>query len=223
MTQNNLLDFSNLISRCEKFSFWVIWILLPIALYYALYASPIDEKQKDAVRILYIHVPSAWISIGFFSIAGILSGINLFQKHYNLYLFIHALAFVGTFFSITTLITGSIWGKPIWGTWWVGDPRLISSLILTIFYVSYLIILGSFSNREYGYKISSIILIIGLVNIPIIKLSVYIWNSIHQQSTFIRSEGVAMEYSMIIPLVLVTIWSIFYSLYAICKFIKLNM
>ena len=161
-----------IINRSQKFVFIIFILILILGLVEALILSPEDYKQSDSVRIMYVHVPAAWISLGIFSLISVLSfGIIIF-KNKNFSLITKSLAPSGFVFNIIALVTGSIWGKPTWGTWWAWDARITSMLILALFYLIYLLSWKVIENKERAIKISSLIAIIGAINIPIIKFSV---------------------------------------------------
>ena len=145
--------------------------------------SPEDYLQGDSVRIMYVHVPSAWISLGIFSLMATLSIMVIIFKNKVFFLIAKSLAPSGFVFSLIALVTGSIWGKPTWGTWWAWDARITSMLILCIFYLMYLIAWRIFENKDYVTKITSFIAILGFINIPIIKFSVDWWSTLHQPSS----------------------------------------
>lgn len=175
---------------------------LALGLRSALITSPIDYQQFDAVRIMYIHVPCAWLSMMIYSVMAISNVSGFIWKNPFSYLIAKSIAPIGATFTLITLITGSIWGKPIWGTWWVWDARLTSVLILFFLYLGYIILVNSFDDISKGEKIAAIISIIGFINIPIIKFSVEFWNSLHQPASIIRSGGVAIAPEMLKPLLL---------------------
>jgi heme exporter protein C len=168
----------------------------------AIYNSPHDYQQGNAVKIMYIHVPSAWLSLLIYSIIATLSALSFIYKTPILTISAISLAPIGCIFSLITLVTGSLWGKPIWGTWWVWDARLTSMLILFLLYLSYITLYKSYANFITGSKIAAALAIIGFINIPIIKFSVEIWNSLHQPASIFRKEGIAIHTSMLKPLLI---------------------
>lgn len=178
------------------------FILLCSGLYFALFHSPEDYQQGHMVRIMYIHVPSAWLSLMIFTIMGLCSLANLIWKAKFAFYISLASAPIGMSFAIITLITGMLWGKPIWGTYWVWDARLTSMLILFIFYVSYMIIATGSKNMNRVEKPAGVIAILGMINVPIVKFSVNLWYSLHQPASLIRPEGPAIDAQMLIPLLL---------------------
>tara|TARA_Y100001936_G_scaffold250464_1_gene303311 strand:+ start:114 stop:821 length:708 start_codon:yes stop_codon:yes gene_type:complete len=191
-------------SKAPKYVFYIFLIILSIGLLEALILSPKDYIQSHSVRIMYVHVPSAWLSLGIFSVIGILSIIILIFKNKNLSLITKSLAPSGFVFSIIALVTGSIWGKPTWGTWWAWDPRIVSMLILGLFYLMYLISWRIFENKSYASNVTSIIAIFGMINLPIIKYSVVWWNTLHQPASVNLLSGSSIHHSMLVPLAIMT-------------------
>lgn len=180
----------------------LMMLITPYSLYQALVASPIDYQQKDMVRVMYIHVPAAWMSLAVYSFIAICSFSNLVWKTKMSYIIAAAAAPVGMSFALITLVTGSLWGKPIWGTWWVWDARLTSMLILFLFYLTYVAIINCGDNIIRAEKPASVLAVIGFINIPIVKFSVDIWSSLHQSSSVIRLGGPTIHGSMLQPLIL---------------------
>ena len=198
---NNTLK---IINKIQKFVFALFIIVLLLGLVEALVLSPEDYKQSDSVRIMYVHVQSAWISLGIFSVISILSfGVFVF-KNKNFSLITKSLAPSGFVFSIIALVTGSIWGKPTWGTWWAWDARITSMLLLSIFYLLFITSWKITTDTSKAEKISSIIAIIGLINIPVIKFSVEWWNTLHQPASVKILEETTIHSSMLTPLAIMT-------------------
>ena len=191
-------------SNLQKIVFFCFIIVLSVGLLEALFLSPEDYLQKDSVRIMYVHVPSAWISVGIFSLIAILSLSVFLFKNKNFVLISKSLAPSGMLFTLIALVTGSIWGKPTWGTWWAWDARITSMLILFILYVLYILTFRIFEDQDKSNKISSIIAIFGAINIPIIKFSVDWWNTLHQPASISLTEKSAIHYSMLVPLMIMT-------------------
>ena len=177
-------------------------IFLILGLYFALISSPEDYQQGIMVRVMYIHVPSAWLSLAIYLMIGFLSISYLIWSARFAFFIALAAAPIGACFCVITLLTGMFWGKPIWGTWWVWDARLTSMFILFIFYLTFLIVSSSSSNLRKVEKPSSIIAILGMINVPIVKFSVNLWYSLHQGSTFIKYGGPSLDSSMLFPLIL---------------------
>ncbi|WP_415303914.1 heme ABC transporter permease CcmC [Candidatus Pelagibacter sp. Uisw_090] len=192
-------------SKAPKYVLFLFIVVLTIGLTEALILSPEDYKQSDAVRIMYVHVPAAWISLGIFSSLALLSVGSYVFKNKNFALIGKSLAPSGFVFNIIALVTGSIWGKPTWGTWWAWDARITSMLILALFYGMYLLAWRIYENKEKVIKVTSLIAILGVVNIPIIKFSVDWWNTLHQPASInILSNNTAIHTSMLIPLGIMT-------------------
>ena len=191
-------------SRAPKYVLVLFIIVLSIGLTEALILSPEDYKQSHSVRIMYVHVPSAWISLGIFSLIAFLSLSVFVFKNKNFSLISKSLAPSGFVFSIIALVTGAIWGKPTWGTWWAWDARITSMLILALFYLMYLLSWRIFENKERVIKITSIIAILGFINVPIIKFSVDWWSTLHQASSINILSKTSIHSSMLIPLAIMT-------------------
>ena len=201
-----------LTSRAPKYILFLFIIVLTIGLTEALILSPEDYKQSDAVRIMYVHVPAAWISLGIFSSLALLSVGSFIFKNKNFALIAKSLAPSGFVFNIIALVTGSIWGKPTWGTWWVWDARITSMLILVLFYGMYLLAWRIYENKEQVIKITSMIAILGSINVPIIKYSVDWWNTLHQPPSINVLSNNSIHTSMLIPLGIMTVAFALFSL-----------
>ena len=194
--------------------------MILLGLYYGLFDSPQDYQQGDAVRIMYVHVPSAWLaSFLFFSLA-ISCIFYLVWKHPLADLISNAIAPIGSIFSVLTLVTGSLWGKPMWGTWWVWDARLTSMLILFFFYLGYMLLSNAFERKIDGSKSASVLAIIGLINLPIIKFSVDWWHTLHQPSSILRMDGPSIDKEMLLPLTLMMVGFSLFSIYLIITNVK---
>ena len=191
-------------SKSTKYVFVVFIIVLTIGLTEALFLSPEDYKQSHSVRIMYVHVPAAWMALGIFSIMTFLSIGTFVFKNKNFFLISKSLAPSGFIFNIIALITGSIWGKPTWGTWWAWDARITSMLILALFYLMYLLSWRIIENKNNVIKISSLIIIVGAINVPIIKFSVNWWNTLHQGPSLKIMSDTTIHSSMLIPLGIMT-------------------
>ena len=191
-------------SKAPKYVLFLFIIVLSIGLVEALVISPEDYKQSDAVRIMYVHVPAAWISLGIFSSITLLSICGFVFRNKNFFLISKSLAPSGFVFNIIALVTGSIWGKPTWGTWWAWDARITSMLILALFYAMYLIVWRIYDKEEKVYKISTFITILGIINVPIIKYSVDWWNTLHQPASINILSKSSIHSSMLYPLLIMT-------------------
>ena len=193
-----------IISKLQKFVFALFIAVLILGLAEALILSPEDYKQSDSVRIMYVHVPAAWISLGIFTLISILSFGILIFKNKNFSLITKSLAPSGFVFNIIALVTGSIWGKPTWGTWWAWDARITSMLLLAIFYLMFMMSWKIVDQENKAIKLSSYIAIFGLINVPIIKFSVDWWSTLHQPSSVNVLKETTIHTSMLVPLGIMT-------------------
>jgi heme exporter protein C len=191
-------------SKAPKYVLLLFIIVLSIGLTEALFLSPEDYKQSDAVRIMYVHVPAAWISLGIFSSITLLSIFGFVFKNKNFFLMAKSLAPSGFVFNIIALVTGAIWGKPTWGTWWAWDARITSMLILLLFYAMYLISWRIYETEAKVFKITTFIAILGIINVPIIKYSVDWWNTLHQPASINILSKSTIHSSMLYPLLIMT-------------------
>ena len=180
----------------------IFFVLLLVALSFALIFSPPDYLQGDSVRIMYVHVPAAWIGLASFSTLALLSFLNFIFKIKNLTLITKSIAPIGLMFTCIAIVTGSIWGQPTWGTFWVWDARITSMLILALFYLAFIIVHKIVSPEEKANKISSVIAIVGSINIPIVKYSVEWWNTLHQPASIKLVGSTTIHSSMLMPLFL---------------------
>ena len=193
-----------IINRLQKYVLILFLLVLAIGLLEALILSPEDYKQSDSVRIMYVHVPSAWISLGIFSLISILSFGILIFKNKNFSLITKSLAPSGFLFNVIALVTGSIWGRPTWGTWWAWDARITSMLLLAIFYLMFILSWRITDDNDKAIKASSVIAIIGLINVPIVKFSVDWWSTLHQPASVNLLKDTTIHSSMLVPLVIMT-------------------
>ncbi len=187
-------------------------IIIVIGLIWSLVISPPDYIQGDSVRIMYVHVPSSFIALGCFLFIGIASIINLVFKIKLMSVLGKSLAPIGCVFSLISIVTGSFWGKPTWGIWWVWDARLTSMVILFLFYIAYIFTWRFVNNFEKANKISSIIGIVGLFNLPVIRYSVDWWNTLHQPSSITFTSAPTIHYTMLIPLIIMLFGMALYTL-----------
>ena len=187
-------------SRAPKYILFIFIIIISIGLIEALILSPEDYIQSHSVRIMYVHVPSAWISLGTFSVIAILSFVILIFKNKSFILIAKSLAPSGLVFNIIALVTGSIWGKPTWGTWWVWDARLTSELVLLFIYLGHIFVSNAYNDKSKGDKYAAILTLLGIVNLPIIKWSVDWWNTLHQPASISKLSSPNIDPSMLWPL-----------------------
>ena len=207
--QNKILNLS---FRSQKIILIFFLLILSIGLFEALVLSPKDYLQGDAVRIMYVHVPAAWMSLGIFSFIAFLSILVFIFKNKNFILIAKSIAPSGFIFNIIALVTGSIWGKPTWGTWWAWDARITSMLILALFYLMYLMAWRIFENKNYVLKVTSLIAIFGSINVPIVKFSVDWWSTLHQPASVNLISETTIHSSMLIPLCIMTAAFVLFSL-----------
>ena len=193
-----------LLLKNETITNLIIFLIffLIIGIIYSFLLSPPDYIQGDSVRIMYVHVPASFISLICFGIIGLASICNLIFKIKFLSLITKSLAPIGFTFTMISIVTGSLWGKPTWGIWWVWDARLTSMLVLLFFYLAYILTWKFTNDFNKANKISAIIGIIGLFNLPIIKFSVNWWNTLHQPSSITLTSSPTIHYSMMIPLLI---------------------
>jgi len=199
-------------SKAPKYVLFLFIIVLSIGLTEALFLSPEDYKQSHSVRIMYVHVPSAWISLGIFSFIAFLSLFSFIFKNKNFSLISKSLAPSGFLFNIIALVTGAIWGKPTWGTWWVWDARITSMLVLFFLYLGHMTIFNFSENTTKSGQAAALLAILGFVNIPIIKFSVDWWNTLHQPASVIKLSGPTIHSSMLTPLLVTALGFFFYFL-----------
>ena len=200
-----LLSLGNIffwIEKLTKFINSIFFVLLLVALSFALILSPPDYLQGDSVRIMYVHVPSAWIGLASFTSIALLSIANFLFKIKNIKLITKSIAPIGLMFTCLAIVTGSLWGQPTWGTWWAWDARITSMLILALFYIGFIAAHKFISKEERANKISSLVAIIGLINVPIIKYSVEWWNTLHQPASIKLTGSSTIHSSMLTPLML---------------------
>jgi len=177
-------------------------ILLGAGLYFALFVSPRDYQQGETVRIMYVHVPAAWMALFVYVNVAIASAVALVWRHPLADLAAKAMSPVGATFTLLCLLTGSLWGQPMWGTWWVWDARLTSVLVLFFLYLGHIALVNAFDDPTRGAKSAAILALVGLVNVPIIKLSVDWWNTLHQPASITRLDVPAIDPAMLTPLLL---------------------
>ena len=186
-------------------------LFVAMGLYLGLVASPADYQQGETVRIMYIHVPSAYMAMFVYAAMAVSSAMALIWKHPLADMIARASAPIGACFTFITLLTGSLWGQPMWGTWWVWDARLTSVLILFFIYLGYIALVNAFDDPARGARPAAILALVGAVNIPIIKFSVDWWNTLHQPATLVTMEGPKLDSSMLWPLLCMVVgFNLFY-------------
>ena len=180
-------------------------MLLAVGLYLALVVVPADYQQGDTVRIMFVHVPSAWMAMFCYTFLAVASAVALIWKHPLADLAAKASAPIGAGFTFLALVTGSLWGKPMWGAWWVWDARLTSVLILFFLYLGYMALWQSIEDDQKAAKAAAVLALVGAVNVPIIKFSVDWWNTLHQPASVLRMDGPAIHPSMLWPLLIMAL------------------
>lgn len=198
-------------NKLTKILFYLFLASIFFGLIQSLFISPIDYIQGHSVRIMYVHVPSSWISLACFSFIGFLSILSFIFKNKIFLIICRCVAPIGALFTIISLVTGSLWGQPTWGTWWAWDARLASMLLLAFFYFIYILSYKFISNKILAERISCFIAIVGLINIPIIKYSVEWWSTLHQASSVKILSTSTVHYSMLLPLMIMFFSLIIYS------------
>ena len=174
-------------------------------LYYSLIHSPPDYQQSETVRMMYVHVPAAWMAMFCYVALACFSSVLLIWRHVVADILAKSTAPIGACFTFLALATGSLWGKPMWGTWWVWDARLTSVLILFFLYLGYMVLYNAFDDRSRGARAAAILSIVGVINVPIIKFSVDWWNTLHQPASVIKMDEPAIHSSMLTPLILMAV------------------
>ena len=179
-------------------------LLFPVGLYLALFASPPDYEQRETVRIMYVHVPAAWMALLSYTLMAAFSAVALIWRHPLANVMARSVAPIGASFTLICLITGSLWGQPTWGTWWVWDARLTSVLILFFLFVGYLVLYGAFDDMAKGARAAGLIAIVGFIFVPIIKFSVDLLDlrTLHQGASVSKLSSPAIHESMMWPLMI---------------------
>ncbi len=180
-------------------------LCLIVGLYLGLFASPADYQQGESVRIMYVHVPSAWMALFVYMVIAGASVAALIWRHPLADLAAKASAPIGAAFAFLTLVTGSLWGKPMWGAWWVWDARLTSMLVLFFLYLGHISLMNAFEDQARGNQAAAILALVGVINIPIIKFSVDWWSTLHQPASVIRMDGPSIDSSLLWPLLVMAL------------------
>jgi heme exporter protein C len=211
----NPTRFLKLSRVIEPWALAIMVLSLGAGLYYALFSSPVDYQQGHTVRIMYIHVPSAWMAMFCYTAMALASAVALIWKHQLADVAAKATAPIGAGFTLLALVTGALWGKPMWGTWWVWDARLTSVLVLFFLYLGYMALRDAFDDPARGAKSAAILSLVGVVNVPIIKFSVDWWNTLHQPASVVRMDGPAIHPEMLVPLLLMAVAFKFYYMWLV--------
>lgn len=190
--------------------FWPAVLLMVAGAFGGLVLAPEDYQQKDAFRIIYVHVPSASLSLMIYTVMAVSAGIGMIWRMKLAHAVAASCAPIGAWFTVATLVTGSIYGRPMWGTWWEWDPRLTSELILLFLYLGYMALRASFDDTQRADRASAILAIVGVVNVPIVKYSVVWWNSLHQGPSISKLAAPSIEGSMLWPLLIMMLAFVLY-------------
>ena len=193
-------SYFDVLDRFTPFLIIMTIVSFIIGSYFALYGSPPDYIQGDSMRIMYVHVPSAWWALMSYSVLAVSCTIWFITRNPVFNLIAKSIAPIGAVFTLIALVTGSIWGKPTWGVWWVWDARLTSMLLLFFLYLAYIFLWQAISNKDLASKISAALAMIGFINEPIIKFSVDWWNTLHQPASISKFSSPSIDESMLIPL-----------------------
>ncbi|MEE8295744.1 MAG: heme ABC transporter permease [Sphingomonadales bacterium] len=198
----NPARFNKIADAISPYLFGATVILFGLGIYYALFNSPADFQQGETVRIMYVHVPASYMATGAYMFLALASATFLIWKHPLAGMAAKAAAPIGLVFTALALFTGAFWGKPMWGDWWVWDGRLTSVLVLFFLYLGYIALWQVMEDRGKAAKASSVLALVGVINLPIIKFSVDWWTTLHQPASIFRLEGPTIDGSMLIPLFL---------------------
>jgi heme exporter protein C len=198
----NPAAFGRLSARVMPWSIGATVILLALGAYFALFNSPPDYQQGESVRIMYVHVPAAIMSELVYGAMALAAAAGIIWKHALADLFVKAAAPLGAIFTLICLVAGSLWGKPMWGAWWVWDARLTSELVLFFLYLGYIALVDAFDDPQRGLRAGAILVLVGVVDLPIIKFSVNWWNTLHQPASLMTLSGPKIYGSMLVPLML---------------------
>ncbi|HWK75402.1 MAG TPA: heme ABC transporter permease [Povalibacter sp.] len=200
--------------------FWPAVALMLIAAYGGLLLAPPDYQQKDAFRIIYVHAPAAALSLMVYVVMAVAAAIGVIWRIKLAHAVAASCAPIGTWFTVLTLVTGSIYGKPMWGTWWEWDPRLTSELIMLFLYLGYMALRASFDDTQRADRASAILAIVGVVNVPIVKYSVVWWNSLHQGPSISKLDAPSIDSSMLWPLLIMMLAFVLYFVAVLCNRVR---
>ena len=189
-----------------------------IGLYLALFVAPPDYQQGEAARIMYVHVPAAWMALFVYAAMAVASSVAFIWKHPLADVAAKASAPIGCVFTALALVTGSLWGQPMWGTWWVWDARLTSVLILFFLYLGYMVLWSAIEEPTRAARAARILALVGAVNLPVVKFSVDWWNTLHQGASVFRTDGPVMTSSMLWPLLVMALaYNLFYATFLLVR------
>jgi heme exporter protein C len=201
----NPARFMRLSARAVPWCGWAAAFVLAVGLFWSLVVAPPDYQQGDTVRIMYVHVPAAWMALSVYLFVAVASAVGLVWRHPLAEVAARAAAPIGAAFTFVCLATGSLWGRPMWGAWWVWDARLTSVLILFFLYLGYIALANAFDDPSRGGRAAAVLALVGVVNLPIIKFSVDWWNTLHQPASVMRIGGPRIDISMLAPLLIMAV------------------
>ncbi len=204
--------FLRLAARLQPWCAWLSALALAAGLVWGLVIAPPDYQQGESVRIMYVHVPAAWMALFVYTVIAAASASSLIWRHPLADIIAKAAAPLGAGFTLVALVTGALWGKPMWGAYWVWDARLTSVLILFFLYLGHMALGGAFDDPTRGARAAAILALVGFVNVPIIKYSVEWWSTLHQPASVLRLGGPTIHPSMLAPLALMALAFTFYFL-----------
>ncbi len=201
----NPARFMRLSAKAVPWCAWAAVLVLAVGLFWSLVVAPPDYQQGDTVRIMYVHVPAAWMALSIYLFVAVASAVALVWRHPLAEVAARAAAPIGAAFTFVCLATGSLWGRPMWGAWWVWDARLTSVLILFFLYLGYIALANAFDDPSRGGRAAAVLALVGVVNLPIIKFSVDWWNTLHQPASVMRIGGPRIDISMLAPLLIMAV------------------
>ena len=196
--------------KTYPYTLFIMSIFISTGLWFSLFNSPPDYQQGETVRIMYVHVPAAWMAMMIYFFMTIMSIFALVWRHPLADILSKCSAPIGAGFTLVALVTGSIWGKPTWGTWWVWDARLTSVFILFLIYMGHITLVRAFEDEYKGARAGAILTLIGAFNLPIIKFSVDWWNTLHQPASVLKLGGPSIHIEMMVPLILMALGFLFF-------------
>ena len=201
----NPARFMRLSARAVPWCGWTAAMVLAVGLFWSLVLAPPDYQQGDTVRIMYVHVPAAWMALSVYLFVAAASAVALVWRHPLAEVAARAAAPIDAAFTLVCLATGSLWGRPMWGAWWVWDARLTSVLVLFFLYLGYIALANAFDDAAHGGRAGAVLALVGVVNLPIIKFSVDWWNTLHQPASVMRIGGPRIALSMLTPLLIMAV------------------
>src|SRR5437763_15774204 len=201
----NPARFMRLTAKAVPWCGWAAALALAVGLFWSLVIAPPDYHQRETVRIMYVHVPAAWMALSVYLFIAVASAVALVWRHPLAEVAARAAAPIGAAFTFVCLATGSLWGRPMWGTWWVWDARLTSVLVLFFLYLGYIALVNAFDDPARGGRAGAVLALVGVVNLPIIKFSVDWWNTLHQPASVLRVGGPSIALSMLAPLLVMAV------------------